>query len=190
MKKNILALVSALSLLLTLSACGRPAAAKTLDTQTPPEQLEETEQPETAAPAVSESQKEPEQMPDPASISDDVSIRQPEPRPCVGTMLLSGEAQDAFAAVTDEEICLWDSASGGQLLAVARFPIALSGAKDALECCDFTDLDGDGSSELSAELSFADGSTASLVWFYADGGLVYNEEFSRLPGEAPAAGTE
>ena len=187
MKKNILALVAALSLLLALSACSSPAAAKTMDT---PNQLEQTEQPETAAPAVSEPQKEPEQMPDPASISDDTRTRQPESRPCVGTMLLNGESLDAFAAVTDEEICLWDSASGGQLLAVARFPIALAGAKDALESCDFTDLDGDGSSELSAEFSFADGSTASLVWFYADGGLVYNEEFSRLPGEAPAAGTE
>ena len=29
----------------------------------------------------------------------------------------------------------------------------------------------------------AHGSTASLIWFWADGGLVYNEEFSRLPGE-------
>lgn len=40
---------------------------------------------------------------------------------------------------------------------------------------------------LIAEFSFADGSTASLVWFWADGGLVHNEEFSRLP-EEPAAG--
>ena len=190
MKKNILVFGAALSLLLTLSACGRPAAAKVMDTPNQPEQLAQPVQPETAAPAVSESQKEPEQTPDPAGISDDTRTRQPETRPCVGSMLLNGEAQDVFAAVTDEEICLWDSASGGQLLAVARFPIALSGAKDALESCDFTDLDGDGSCELSAEFSFADGSTASLVWFYTDGGLVYNEEFSRLPGEASAAGTE
>ena len=98
--------------------------------------------------------------------------------------------QEAFAAVTEEEICLWDSASGGQLLAVARFPITLPGAKDALKRCDFTDFDEDGSSELTAEFSFADGSTASLVWFFTDGGLVYNEEFSRLPGEASASGTD
>ena len=114
---------------------------------------------------------------------------QPELRPSVGTILLHGEEKEAFAAVTDEEICLWDSNSGGQLLAVARFPVTLSGAKDALNSCDFTDLDGDGSSELTAEFSFADGSTASLVWFYADGGLIYNEEFSRLPGDATAAET-
>lgn len=42
--------------------------------------------------------------------------------------------------------------------------------------------------ELTAEFAFADGSTASLVWFYADGGLVYNGEFSRLPGETSAVG--
>ena len=117
-------------------------------------------------------------------------LSQPELRPSVGTLLLHGEKKEAFAAVTDEEICLWDSASGGQLLAVARFPVTLSGAKDALESCDFTDLDGDGNSELTAELSFADGSTANLVWFYADGGLVYNEEFSLLPGETAAGGTD
>ena len=116
-------------------------------------------------------------------------LSQPELRPSVGTILLHGEEKEAFAAVTDEEICLWDSNSGGQLLAVARFPVTLSGAKDALNSCDFTDLDGDGSSELTAEFSFADGSTASLVWFYADGGLIYNEEFSRLPGDATAAET-
>lgn len=44
--------------------------------------------------------------------------------------------------------------------------------------------------ELTAEFSFADGSTVSLVWFFTDGGLVYNEEFSRLPGEASASGTD
>lgn len=115
-------------------------------------------------------------------------LSQPELRPAVGTLLLHGEEKEAFAAVTDEEICLWDSASGGQLLAVARFPVTLSGAKDALKSCDFTDLDGDGSSELTSKFAFADGSTASLVWFYADGGLVYNGEFSRLPGETSAAG--
>ena len=116
-------------------------------------------------------------------------LSQPELRSSVGTILLHGEEKEAFAAVTDEEICLWDSTSDGQLLAVARFPVTLPGAKDALKSCDFTDLDGDGNSELTAEFVFSDGSTASLVWFYADGGLVYNEEFSRLPGEATAAGT-
>ena len=113
---------------------------------------------------------------------------QPELRPSVGTLLLHGKEKEAFAAVTDEAICLWDSASGGQLLAVARFPVTLSGAKDALKSCDYTDLDEDGNSDLTAEFTFADGSTASLVWFYADGGLVYNGEFSRLPGETSAAG--
>lgn len=117
-------------------------------------------------------------------------LSQPEARPCAGTMLLSGEEKTAFAAVTDEELCLWDAASGGQLLAVARFPYALPGAKDALKGCDLTDLDGDGTSDLTAEFSFADGSTVSLLWFYSDGGLVYNAEFSLLPGNVPAGDAE
>ena len=115
---------------------------------------------------------------------------QPQLRPSVGRLLLRGEEREAFAAVTNEEICLWDAPSGGELLAVARFPIALSGAREALDGCDFTDLDEDGNSELTAEFSFDDGSTASLVWFYVDGGLVYNEEFSSLPDEQSAAGTD
>lgn len=115
---------------------------------------------------------------------------QPQLRPAVGTMLLHGEETEAFAAVTDEEICLWDAASGGQLLAVARFPSALPGAKDALRNCDFTDLDDDGCSDLTADFAFAGGSAASLLWFYTDGSLVYNQEFSVLPGDAPNAGAE
>ena len=81
-------------------------------------------------------------------------------------------------------------ASGGRLLAVARSPAPLTGAKNALQNCDLSSLDGDGNRELTAGFSFPDGSTASLVWFYSDSGLVYIEAFSRLPGEAPAARTE
>ena len=117
-------------------------------------------------------------------------LEQLQTRPCVGTMLLHGEETQAYAAVSDEEICLWDSASGGTLLAVARYPQTLAGAASALQHCDFSDLDEDGSSELTAVFSFADGTGASLTWFYTDGSLVYNEEFSTLPGEAPAGGAE
>ena len=46
------------------------------------------------------------------------------------------------------------------------------------------DLDGDGNSDFAAWFRFEDGSTASLMWFFADGGFVYNEEFSQLPGSA------
>lgn len=35
-------------------------------------------------------------------------LSQPELRPNVGTLLLYGKEQEAFAAVTEEEICLWD----------------------------------------------------------------------------------
>lgn len=55
----------------------------------------------------------------------------------------------------------------------------------ALSGLDFT---FDSPRDLTAEFACADGSTASLVWFYADGGLVYNGEFSRLPGETSTAG--
>ena len=83
------------------------------------------------------------------------------------------------------------------LTAVGLLPIAcagididklMQGAQDALQSCDFTDLDGDGSSELTAIFLFPDGTNASLVWFYTDGGFVYNPEFSILPGEPSAAG--
>lgn len=111
-------------------------------------------------------------------------------RTVTGTMLLDGAETTVYLDVSDTEINFWDSASGGTLLAVAKYPETLIGAAEALKSCDYTDLDGDGSSELTAEFAFADGSTASLVWFHTDGGLIYNGEFSRLPGELPASGGE
>lgn len=104
-------------------------------------------------------------------------------------MLLDGKKTVVYLEVSNTEITFWDSASGGKLLAAAKYPKMLAGASDALRSCDYTDFDEDGSSELTAEFSFADSSTASLVWFYKDGGLVYNEEFSRIPGEVTAAET-
>lgn len=110
-------------------------------------------------------------------------------RTATGTMLLGGKETTVYLEVSDTEINFWDSASGGKLRTVAKYPEMFAGAADALKSCDYTDLDEDGNSELTAEFTFADGSTASLVWFYVDGGLIYNEEFSRLPGEATAAET-
>ena len=103
-------------------------------------------------------------------------------------MLLGGSEQTVYLDVSDEEILLWDNASGGHLIAVAKYAQAMQGAQDALQSCDFTDLDGDSSSELTAIFRFPDGTNASLVWFYTDGGFVYNPEFSILPGEPSAAG--
>ena len=163
-KSWIAAMLAAL-LVFTLTACaGTPAI-------------------ELEAPAVQPEAAEPEPITITPAEAADEPLSQPEARPCVGTMLLHGEPAEAFAAVSDEELCLWDAASGGQLLAVARFPYAMSGAKDALVSCDFTDLDGDGNSDLTVAFSFSGDNTASLLWFYTDGSLVYNEEFSILPGE-------
>ena len=106
------------------------------------------------------------------------------------SMLLDGKETTVYLDVSDEEITLWDSASAGRIIAAAKYTRPMPGAAEALRDCDFTDLDEDGNSDLTAEFAFADGSTASLVWFYADGGLVCNEEFSRLSGEQPAAGTD
>ena len=135
MKKNLLILGTALTMLLTLCACS--GQTRTTDTLEQPEQLE---QPETEVPAAPEPRKEPEWTLDPADITDD------------------------YAA--DTLICLPE--------------LALSGLGFTF----------DSPRELTAEFAFAGGSTASLVWFYRDGGLVYNKEFSRLPGEAAAAGTD
>ena len=87
-------------------------------------------------------------------------------------MLLGSSEQTVYLDVSDEEILLWDNASGGQLIAVAKYAQAMQGAQDALQSCDFTDLDGDGSSELTAIFRFPDGTNASLVWFYTDGSFV------------------
>lgn len=106
------------------------------------------------------------------------------------SMLLDSKEQAVYLDVSDEEITLWDSASAGQIIAVAKYAQPISGAAEALQDCDFTDLDEDGNSDLTANFSFTDGTTANLTWFYVDGSFVYNEEFSVLPGDAPAGNAE
>ena len=160
MKKNALIFAAVLTLALSLTACGGVVITKTTNSL--------NQQGQTSA---SHSET-------PASE-----------RTATGTMLLDGEETTVYLEVSDTEINFWDSASGGKLLTVAKYPETLAGAAEALMSCDYTDLDEDGSSDLTAEFTFTDGSTASLVWFYADGGLIYNDEFSRLPGEVTAAET-
>ena len=160
MKKNALILAAALTLALSLTACGGKVITKTTSSL---DQQGQSSALDSEAPALE--------------------------RTATGTMLLDGKEMTVYLEVSDMEINFWDSASGGKLLTVAKYPEMFGGAADALKSCDYTDLDEDGNSELTAEFTFADGSTASLVWFYVDGGLIYNEEFSRLPGESTAAET-
>ena len=115
-------------------------------------------------------------------------LRAEAARTAVGSLTLDGVSYEAYADVSEQEICFWDAASGGRLLAAARYPETLSGAKEAFTGCDLSDLDADGCSDLSAGFSFLDGSSASLLWFYSGGSFVYNAEFSILPGEQNAAG--
>lgn len=101
------------------------------------------------------------------------------------TIKLGGKDTIVYLNVSDNEIELWDSASGGKLVAVAKYAKPMNDAADALKSCDFSDLDGDGNSELTADFGFSDGTSAKLTWFYVDGGFTYNEEFSVLPGDEP-----
>ena len=74
-----------------------------------------------------------------------------------GTLLRDSKEETAYLEVSDTEIELWDSAADGALLGTAKYPQALPGAEAALQSCDWTDLDEDGNSELTAEFSFSDG---------------------------------
>ena len=184
-KNGHMLLLAALTgvMLLLLTACDRreapdaslPAADVPPATQVQPEvqtpQTAEATPEEPAAPAEAAAPETPARM---GSYS----------------MLLGGAEITVYPEVSNTEIIFWDNAVGGQIAAVAKFAQAMPGAADALQSCDFTDLDGDGNSDLTADFTFADGSTASLLWFYADGGFVYNAEFSILPGETPAGDGE
>lgn len=161
MKEKGLLIGAALMLSLTLTACGGETVTQTVDSLN--------------------------QAPQETEIAEEAT--RPE-RTVSGTMLRNGAETAVYLEISDMEIDFWDSASGGQLLAVARSPETITDATNALAGCDYTDLDEDGNSDLTANFTFADGSTASLVWFYTDGGFVYNEEFSMLPGDVPASGNE
>ena len=184
-KNGHMLLLAALAgvILLLLTACGRreaPDASLPAADVPPAVQMQpEAQTPQTAAPAPEE----------PAAPAEPAAPETPA-RMVSYAMLLGGAETTVYPEVSDAEIIFWDSAVGGQIAAVAKFAQAMPGAAAALQSCDFTDLDGDGNSDLSASFAFADGSAASLLWFYADGGFVYNAEFSILPGEVPANGGE
>ena len=168
--KRLLCALSALVMAAGLTACGKTAAG-----------------PETVPPAPAQSAEaaQPAQSAEAAQSAPAESGAAERAR--TETVLLDGQETTAYLDVTDEDIQFWDSPSGGTLLAAARYPKALPGAADALESCDLTDLDGDGNSDLSASFRFGEDG-AQLLWFYADGGFAYNEEFSWLPGETPPSG--
>ena len=181
--KKITSVMLALAMLLCMAACSRETVTRSTGSldQAPqqtatPEPTPES-QPEKQPDAGKEPEQEPEQEPEKTAE-----------RTVSGTMLLDGKETEVFLEVSDDEISLWDSASGGTLLAEAKYPETLAGAADALTSCDYTDMDGDGNSDPTANFAFADGSTASLVWFFTDGSLVFNEEFSLMPGSTGNAG--
>ena len=175
----ILTLTAALLLLAGCTKLDAPIAAA------PGEQTQTESMPEeTAEP---EPKQEPAAEIAPTEETEPQEPEQPE-RTLSCLMTLGGSETTVYLDVDDGDILLWDSASGGNMVAAAKFPQQLPGAKQALLGCDFTDLDGDGNSELTASFGFEDGTFASLVWFYVDAGYVYNEEFSVLPGEAGAKG--
>lgn len=168
--KRLLCALSALVMAAGLTACGKTAAG-----------------PETVPPAPAQSAEaaQPAQSAEAAQSAPAESGAAERARTEI--VLLDGQETTAYLDVTDEDIQFWDSPSGGTILAAARYPKALPGAADALESCDLTDLDGDGNSDLSASFRFGTNG-APLLWFYADGGFSYNEEFSWLPGETPPSG--
>lgn len=168
--KRLLCALSALVMAAGLTACGKTAAG-----------------PETVPPAPAQSAEaaQPAQSAEAAQSAPAESGAAERARTEI--VLLDGQETTAYLDVTDEDIQFWDSPSGGTLLAAARYPKALPGAADALESCDLTDLDGDGNSDLSVSFRFGTNG-AQLLWFYADGGFAYNEEFSWLPGETPPSG--
>lgn len=173
--KQLLLAAGLTAALLTLTACAAPAVpAATAPAAETPSAVE------TPSPAQT-----------PAAVETPAEQPQPETPPVPDrtvsyVMLLNGRETTVYSDVSESGIVLWDSASGGQIVAVTRYAQPMPGAADAVLDCDFTDLDADGSSELSANFTFADGTSANLLWFYADGGFIYNEEFSILPGDAPA----
>ena len=179
LKLTILTLTAALLLLTGCAKLDAPVGAAPVAV---PEQTQEEA-------AKTEPVQEPAAEIAPTEETEPQEPAQPE-RTLSCLMVLGGNEMTVYPDVDDGDILLWDSASGGNMVAAAKFPQPLPGAKQALLGCDFTDLDGDGNSELTATFGFEDGTFASLVWFYVDAGYVYNAEFSVLPGEGSARGEE
>mgnify|MGYP002553260932 FL=1 len=136
MKKNTLIVTAVLTLALSLTACGGEVIIKTTDS---PDQQGQVSASDNEAPVLE--------------------------RTATGTMLLDGKETAVYLEVSDTEIYFWDSASGGKLLAVAKYPETLAGATEALKNCDYTDIDEDGNSDLTARFIFTEPCLVRRRWW-------------------------
>ena len=101
------------------------------------------------------------------------------------SVLVDGRAQPMCLCVDGDAIRFYADSPEQFLHAEARYPAVMAGASEAETEFDLTDLDADGSSDLTAAFRFADGSDAMLTWLWdSKAGFLFNEEFSRLPGTA------
>lgn len=75
-----------------------------------------------------------------------------------------------------------------KLLAVAAFPDGMGQVQAAT--FSFDDLTDDGYSEISADFTLTDKSSASILWMSDGESLYYNEEFSILPGQVGPKGED
>lgn len=100
------------------------------------------------------------------------------------TVTLNGEEAAVCLLLEDGQALLYRDSPEQELVAQANYPLTLEGAAGAFDSFQVEDLDGDGSSDLTVNFAFPDGTGASFLWFWTQGeGYVLNEEFSRLPGE-------
>ena len=99
------------------------------------------------------------------------------------SVLVDGSPQPMCLCVDGDAIRFYDDSPEQLLHAEARYPAVMAGAAEAETEFDLTDLDADGSSDLTAAFRFAAGSDAMLTWLWdSKAGFLFNEEFSRLPG--------
>ena len=124
-----------------------------------------------------------EQGGSPPQVPEENAESQMPERTLSETVLLSGKETQVFLEIGDGKIVLWDQPAGGEMLAEAAYPQEIPNAAEVWDGCDFTDLDGDGNSDLTADLE------ARRAWFGSFPMVVMHimKSFPNSPEKPPGA---
>lgn len=101
----------------------------------------------------------------------------------------NNEKINVYTLIKDDGIYFYKDELGKNILENAKYTKNINNAIKYLNELDFTDLDNDGNSDLTAYFTLKDNTKAIFTWFWqSEEGFVLNEEFSQLPGESSAKG--
>ena len=97
---------------------------------------------------------------------------------------VNGKEQDVFLIVEDKGVAFYADGADKRVVAFCAFP-SMEGERGAYVNCDLMDYNEDGMTDPTVNFEHA-----CLMWLSEGGDLIFNPEFSTLPGNAGGKGEE